>query len=214
MKRIIILIICLALSSAALAAESGLDILRRSLDLSAAIRDYSAEVVVVTDLPGLQVPRRTATVYYKRPDKVAVKSKGVVMLPKRALMPGNIGTQISKDTTVQIIGKSNSGGVPVYALKIIPTSGGSGRERVLVWVRGDRFTIERMEVYDGPKKVMGVTWTHQLIGGKHWMPHVISAQLFDFGRSGGKREGTVSATFSKVTVNTGLSDELFKETKK
>ncbi len=194
------------------AAETGQDILRRSLDLSAAIADYSADVVAVMDLPGIQVPRRTAQVYYKRPNKVAIKSRGVVMIPKRALMPGNLGTEITQDTQVIMVGKSLAGGQPLYALKVIPTGQGGKPDRLLVWVRGDRYTVERMEVYSGQQKELSVSWTYQLIGGKHWMPKTIAARLHEWRTSKGEtREGTVSVTFSNVQVNTGLSDELFKE---
>jgi len=214
-KRLVCLVVGWALAaSLGLAADAGKDILRRSLDLSATIVDYSADVVAVMDLPGVQVPRRTAKVYYKRPNKVAIKSRGIVMIPKRALMPGNLGTEITQDTQVQIIGKSTVGGQPLFALKVIPTGEKAGGDRLLVWVRGDRYTVERMEVYSGPKKELSVSWTYQLIGGRFWMPQVIQARMHEW-RTGGeaKREGTVAVTFSNVRVNTGLSDELFKETK-
>jgi outer membrane lipoprotein-sorting protein len=215
MRRLIFLIAGLTVAaSLGLAAETGKEILRRSLDLSATIQDYSADVVAVMDLPGVQVPRRTAKVYYKRPNKVAIKSRGIVMIPKRALMPGNLGTEITKDTQVHIIGKSTVGGQPLYTLKVIPTGEAAGQDRLLVWVRGDRYTVEAMDVYSGPKKELSVSWTYQLIGGRFWMPQVIHARIHGWRtREENKREGTVSVTFSNVRVNTGLSDELFKETK-
>ena len=215
MRRLVFLLAALTVTaSLGLAADTGKDILRRSLDLSAAIQDYSADVVAVMDLPGVQVPRRTAKVYYKRPNKVAIKSRGVVMIPKRALMPGNLGTEITQDTQVHIIGKTTVGGQPLYTLKVIPTGQGKAPDRLLVWVRGDRYTVERMEVYSGPKKELAVNWTYQLIGGQFWMPQTILARIPEWRSSSNtKREGTVSVTFSNVRVNTGLSDDLFKETK-
>ncbi len=222
-------------ASIGLGAQSGKDILRRSLDLSAAIQDYSADVVAVMDLPGVQVPRRTAKVYYKRPNKVAIKSRGVVMIPKRALMPGNLGTEITQDTQVQIVGKSTVGGAVVYALKVIPNeqtappptrrrppdpdepappARSHSQERLLVWVRGDRYTVERMEVYSGQRKELSVAWTYQLISGRFWMPRTIVARLSEWRPDQAwQSEGTVSVTFSNVRANTGLSDDLFKEKK-
>lgn len=204
-------IIFLATLGVCHAADTGKDILRRSLDLSSAIKDYSADVVVVMDLPTLAVPRRTAKVYYKRPNKVAIKSRGIVMIPKRALMPGNLGTAITQDTQVSLVGKSTIAGQPLYALKVVdPKDPRSGR--LLVWVRGDRYTVERMEVYEGPKKQMSVEWTYQCIGGKYWMPQGIKAHLYNVPAKQGERsDGTVTVSFSNVTVNTGLSDSLFRE---
>jgi hypothetical protein len=236
-SRLVLLTMAAACAaSLVLAADAGKDILRRSLDLGAAIQDYSAELVVTMDLPGVQVPRRTAQVYYKRPNKVAIKSRGVVMIPKRALMPGNLGTELTKDTQVSIVGKKVVNGITTYTLKVIPSpaaappappSGGkhgrfrpappprSGNERLLVSVRGDRYTVERMEVYTGTQKDLEVAWTYQYVGGRYWMPQLIAAHIYDWrAPKSEKRDGTVTVSFSKLRVNTGLSDKLFEETKR
>jgi outer membrane lipoprotein-sorting protein len=196
------------------AAETGREILRRALDLNAGVQDYTAEVVVVMDLPNLQVPRRTAKVYFKRPNKVGIKSRGIVMIPKRALMPGNLGTEITQDTRVDIIGRTTAGGHPLVCLRLTDPKPGPEAETLLVWVRTDRYTVERMEIYARGRKNLGVAWTHQLIGGRYWMPRHIAARIYNW-RSGDDKqsEGTVTVDFSNMQVNTGLSDKLFEELK-
>ena len=214
MRRAVWLLVLMTLYSTAYAAESGRDILRRALDLNAGVLDYTADVLVVMDLPGLQVPRRTAKVYFKRPDKVAVKSRGIVMIPKRAIMPGNLGSEITKDTRVDIASKSTVAGYTLYCLKLTDPNPKPEAERLMVWVRGDRYTVERMEVYTGQRKNLGVTWTYQLIDGRYWMPLHLGARVFNWRTGTDKQgQGTVTVDFNNMRVNTGLKDDLFEEQK-
>jgi len=204
----------LILCSCGHAAESGRDILRRALDLNAGVLDYTADVLVVMDLPNLQVPRRTAKVYFKRPNKVAVKSRGIVMIPKRALMPGNIGTEITKDTRVDVVGKATVAGQLIYCLRVTDPKPRADNERLLVWVRADRYTVERLEVYTRGRKDLGVAWTYQLLEGRYWMPLHIAARVYNWrGGSDKQSAGTITVDFRNVRVNTGLTDDVFEERK-
>jgi hypothetical protein len=227
MKRLAYLTIGLLLCSLAAAAQpSGKDILRRALDISSAIKDYTADVKVTVDMPDIKVPERSARVYFKRPDKVAIDSKGIVMIPKKALVPGNLGSDIMKGSEVTLVGKKLENGVPAYFLKVRQTGQKSGDNRLLFWVRGDRYTVERMEAHSANGLEMGVKWEYQLLSGKYWMPKRLVATLtgsavrqrhprFDPDdkstvRASGK-PGTITVVFSNVKVNTGLRDSLFVE---
>jgi hypothetical protein len=227
MKRLTCLFsICLLCAVANAAQPTGKDILRRALDVSAAIKDYTADVKVTVDMPDIKVPERAARVYFKRPDKVAIDSKGIVMIPKKALVPGNLGTEITKDSAVTLAGRKLENGVPVYFLKVAQTGQARSDDRLLFWVRGDRFTVERMEVHASGKVQLGVTWEYQLVGGKYWMPKRLTATVkgaavrqrhprFDpDGQStpaAGTKPGTITVVFSNLKVNTGLRDSLFVE---
>ncbi|MHB8997082.1 MAG: LolA family protein [Armatimonadota bacterium] len=218
-----LLIIC-AVANAA--QPSGKEILRRALDISAAIKDYTADVKVTVDMPDIKVPERAARVYFKRPDKVAIDSKGIVMIPKKALVPGNLGAEVTKDSDVTLAGKKIENGVPVYFLKVKQTGQKSSQDRLLFWVRGDRFTVERMEAHSANGMELGVKWDYQLVGGKHWMPKRLVATMkgaamrqrrphFDPDQKSAapatSKPGTITVVFSNLKVNTGLKDSLFVE---
>jgi outer membrane lipoprotein-sorting protein len=227
MKRLTYLILGVLLCSLAAAAQpSGKDILRRALDISAAIKDYSADVKVTVDMPDIKVPERSARVYFKRPDKVAIDSKGIVMIPKKALVPGNLGTEVTKDTQVTLAGTTMQNGVPVYFLKVKQTGQKGSDDRLLFWVRGDRYTVERMEAHSANGMQMGVKWEYQLVGGKYWMPRRLVATMkgaamsqrrphFDPDQEStapaSNKPGTITVVFNNLKVNTGLRDSLFVE---
>ncbi|MEI6501791.1 MAG: hypothetical protein WCP21_12290, partial [Armatimonadota bacterium] len=195
--------------------------LRRALDMAATIKDYSADVNVTVDMPNVKMPERRAKVYFKRPDKVAIDSKGIVMIPKKALVPGNLGAQLGKDAQVTLAGTKVQAGVPLYFLKVTPTASSHANDRILFWVRGDRWTVERMEAQSGGKQQLTVTWEYQLVSGKHWMPRRLVATLPPGGsvsrhmpprppeEKPSNKPGVITVTFSNVRVNTGLSDSLF-----
>jgi len=227
MRHTLTLILLLTTCAVANAAQpTGKDILRRALDISAAIKDYTADVRVTVDMPDIKMPERSARVYFKRPDKVAIDSKGIVMIPKKALVPGNLGAEVTKDSKVTLAGKKMEGGVPVYFLKVRQTGQKSSEDRLLFWVRGDRFTVERMEAHSANGMEMGVKWEYQLAGGKHWMPSRLVATMkgaamrqrrphFDPDEKStplaSNKPGTITVVFSNLKVNTGLKDSLFVE---
>lgn len=225
MRHTLIFIIggCLLCSLACAAQPGGADILRRALDLAATIKDYSAEVRVTVDMPNVQVPERRAKVYYKRPDKVAIDSKGIVMIPKKALVPGNLGATLDRDTKVVLAGTKRAGNITTYFLKVTPPESKRIDDRLLFWVRGDRWTVERMEVISRGKQQLSVTWEYQQVRGRYWMPRRLVATVAPgvTGRHGtpprppdekpSDKPGLITVLFTNVKVNSGLSDSLFVE---
>ena len=49
------------------------------------IEDYQVQMIVKLDVPAFRMPRKKYKVYYKKPDKIKVKSRGFGMLPKTGL---------------------------------------------------------------------------------------------------------------------------------
>lgn len=192
---------------------TGEQLLRQALDLRAGITDYTAEVWVTVNMPGITVPPRVATAYFKRPDKVHIESKGVVMIPRQALLMGSLGSDLAAESLVTLIGTRTEGGVPLHCIKIIPTGRRASSDRVLMWIRGDRYTVERLEMQAGGQRQVAVQWEHQLVGGRHWLPRRVVAKVpsrqHGGGGAAGSTEGTVQVEFRHFKVNTGLSDKLF-----
>lgn len=216
MRRLLTVILISACCSSAFAAMTGQQILTKAMDLHATIQDYVADVVVTVDMPDVQMPRRMAKVYYKRPDKVAIDSKGIVMIPKDALIMGKLGTELSKNATVTLAGTKIVAGHPVHTLKLAEKGQKRSSDRVLVWIRGDRWTVERMESYTGSTLNMAVDWTYQLLQNKYWLPHLLTAKISNVpARStAAPKKGTITVQFNNMRVNVGLKDDVFKEKKK
>lgn len=218
-------LVSLGVGSAAFpAALTGPEILKRALNLQAGLQDYTATVQVTVNMPGIQVPQRTAKLYFKRPDKLHVESKGIVMIPRQALLMGDLGTQLARQARVILAAKGQKDGAPLYFIKVLPPEGQATSDRLLVWIRGDRFTIEKLEVHKGGQREIAVQWEHQLVNGRFWLMKRLQAevsmrQMGQRRRSGEASRtptgpGTITVVFSNVRVNSGLPDSLFVEQKR
>jgi outer membrane lipoprotein-sorting protein len=211
----------LAAASAALAAPAPMAILTRAMGLHKGVRDYTATVTVSTDIPDVDIPTRTAKVYVKPPDKTYVESRGLVFIPKRALLFGDIARDIEKEASVSLVSAKASGGVTTYCLKIAPRAqpapGKHGpaparsapQARVLVWVNGARWTLDRLEVSESGKTVTTVQFAYVQAQG-FWMPAKVTATI-PASLMGGAKPGHASIAFSGYRVNVGLTDEFFQK---
>ncbi len=183
------------------------EILTRALSLHQAIQDYTATVSVSFDVPGLDIPNRTAKVYVKLPDKVHVESKGIVVLPRDALLFGNLAARIKEGARVVLAGSDDSNDPPVYCLKIIPKDQ-DDRVRALMWIEGDTWNIKTTELWNGPNLGLQINWHHTKIGDRYWMPSRLVCRI-PGGVIGESEPGIITVTFSNYAINTGLSDEFF-----
>lgn len=185
-----------------------MDVLKRALKAHDGVKDYTATVKVEAKIPDSHIPVRTAKVYVKRPDKVYIESEGVIFLPKRALLFGDLAKEVEKDATAVLVGKRAEGADTVYCIKLIPkdTDEGSGKTvRFLAWVRSGRWTVEKVQVTSEAQVVAGAQFTYQKVG-RFWMPiHVFATAGGVRGTSG--KEATIDIRFSDYRINIGLTDE-------
>lgn len=189
------------------AAPSARQFLRKAMDLHEGITDYIADVRVETDIPNLNLPVRQMTVYVKRPDKVHVESRSIVILPKDALLLGNLRHHLEKSSEVMLVGTDLSASPPVYCLKIVP-KGDSNRGRLLLWVTANTWTLTKSEIWSGPNKLATVSWQYTRVNEQFWMPVRLICRL-GAGILPQLSGGTITITFTNYQINTGLSDEFF-----
>jgi hypothetical protein len=128
---------------------------------------------------------------------------------------------------VTILGKTVQGGVPIYSLKVSQTGKMASSDCVLLWVRADRFTIERMQMQTAGQTSLAVEWEYQRVGGKYWLPkrlvatvsghairrhhHIFTPNHSQSATPASNKPGTVTVQFMNFRVNTGLNDKLFEE---
>ncbi len=172
-----------------------------------AIDDYVADVQVTTDIPSFDIPSRSFTVYVKRPDKVKIESDSLVVIPRDVLLLGNIEGHLAKAGRVILNGVTRRKGQIIYCLKFFPNDP-DRRDRVLLWVDAERYTLSRTELWGGPNRLLTVYWTHTFVNGRYWMPAEVRCEISG-GMLGAGDPGTVTVSFSGYRINTGLSDELF-----
>jgi outer membrane lipoprotein-sorting protein len=205
-----ILIACVVLvpRSLALADLAPMDVVRKAMQAQDGVKDYTATVTVDAKIPDVDMPVRSAKVYVKRPDKVFVDSRGLILIPRRALLFGDLAKEIDKETTASFVGKRTDGGVTTYCVKLVPKNKDNAEARnarVLVWVRSDRWTTDKVHVFSGDKLILSVDFSYAKSGG-FWMPTKVDCVVKgDFAGEG--KQARVTASFKDYQVNTGLTDE-------
>ncbi|MCE5217163.1 hypothetical protein LLH03_09065 [bacterium] len=210
-KAFCLVLLGLSLAVSAAAAPSASDILNKVLSLNRGIRDYTATVTVDTNMPDLDIPRRTAKVYVKLPDKTYVESNSIVVIPKRALLFGDLAKEVQKESKVVLAGTKKVGNTPIYCLKLIPkqdTGAPTGREpRVLLWAEGSHWTVTKVQALTGTTVNATVEFTYQQVQG-FWMPARVNCSI-PKETLGARASGSVNVAFSNLRVNTGLTDQFF-----
>ena len=188
------------------------DMLARAVNWQKGIKDYTATVLVETNIPGVDMPQRKAKVYVKPPDKVHVESKGIVMIPKRALLFGDLAREIKKNTKALHVSTSTAKGRTIHCLKLVPVEENGDRPkdepRILVWIDGKRWTVEQVKILAGDKTLVSVKFSYVKTGG-FWMPQKVAC-LIPKGTLGSEKAGRLSVAFDDYKVNTGLTDEFFQ----
>ena len=204
---------CLLASGVARAELTAQQVLDKALALQDQVQDYTAKCTLRANIPGQEIPERRFTVYYKQPDKVKIVSNEVVFVPKEALTLGSLRRHLTGKTEVSMAGVGSIGQYPLYCLKLKPNRGsgqGNDASRVLVWIRGDYFFPTKTEIWQGSTKLVSIEWTFAWVEGKYWMPTSIIATI-PSGVLSDEGPATISLSWRDYRVNTGLSDELFKE---
>lgn len=211
MKALIVCVLTGCVSAAG-AAPAPMDILSRAMTLHRGVKDYIAQVAITTDIPDVDIPNRTATVYVKPPDKTHVESRGgFVLIPKRALLFGDLLRDIEQEAEVTLAGTRTEADGPIYCVKVIPKEEGppGAAPRVLTWINGSRWTMERVQVWEGKTMVMEARFTYRQTQG-FWMPTQVVCTIPGT-TVGGTKPGHVTVTFSDYRINTGLTDAFFEE---
>jgi len=201
------LIACAGLPASAL---TPMEMVQRALNQTKQVQDYSATVYVSIEAPNVNMPRRSVKVYYKRPDKVHVESEGVAVIPRDALMMGNLAMHLNDYASASFVAEGVLGGRPVWCVKLAPRDPNAGDGRVLLWIDTGRYLLLKSEIWRGGKRQLSVRFHHQQVSG-HWMPRAINTSVAKGALAGREGPASIDLEFTNYRVNTGLPDSLFEE---
>jgi outer membrane lipoprotein-sorting protein len=207
-----ILLACWMLAPGLRAELTAQQVLDKTLALQDQVQDYTAKCLLQATVPGQEIPERRFTVYFKRPDKVKIVANEVVFVPREALTLGSLRRHLTDQTEVSLAGVGTIGSYPLYCIKLAPKGGAqsSNPGRVLVWIRGDYFFPTKTEIWRGGTRLVTIEWSFAWIDGKYWMPASIVAAI-PSGILSDEGPARISLSWRDYRVNTGLSDDLFKE---
>ncbi len=191
----------------------------------AGINDYTVSLEIVINMERLKVPPSKATMYFKKPDKVHFDAAGFAMVPKQAVA-FNFENLHERYDVEKTLGLDTVDGRNVYRLTLMPKNDKTRLRRVLLFVDPSRWTPDSIRIpsLDGRMTAAGIK--HENVDG-HWLPAEITVtfgaaagdttvpnvmeEMTPGRRTSAVRGGSATIRYSGYKLNTGLSDDLFKE---
>ena len=192
------------------------------------IEDYVVTLEGTIKMEGVNVPKTEAILFYKKPNKIHIESKGILFLPKKvmAINPYYLNRYFKPLSIVKMIVKE----VTIYKITLIPKEKRL-RNGIEIWVEDKHWSIKKMKItrFKGSTVMAHIEYT--MIKGKYWLPKSTVVELNipakarrpeifdDFGEiDHWEEKGTVKTKRGIVNilfknyrgVNAGLSDEVFK----
>ena len=192
------------------------------------IEDYVVTLEGTIKMEGVNVPKTEAILFYKKPNKIHIESKGILFLPKKvmAINPNYLKRYFKPLSIEKTIVKE----VTIYKIKLIPKETPLGNE-IEIWVEDKHWSIKKMKIAGLKGSTVLAHIEYTMIKGKYWLPKGTVVELnipakarrhevfADFGEidrweekgTGKTKKGIVNILFKNYRgVNAGLSDEVFK----
>ena len=192
------------------------------------VNDYSADVKIKLNVSFIKIPVKEAKVFYKKPDKIKMKSTGFALLPKKGVN-FSLTTLLNKSYTSVWIKKELVNGANCDVIKIIPLVEDPDILLATVWIdrknqlllkvgantkSNGSFLIDfiynlKSNVFDLPEKL---NFTFEV--NKMSLPMGITGD-FDSDKAPEKgnkpQKATLSLFYSNYLVNKGIPDSFFAE---
>jgi hypothetical protein len=192
------------------------------------VNDYSADVKIKLNVSFIKIPVKEAKVFYKKPDKIKMKSTGFALLPKKGIN-FSLAALLNKSYTSVWIKKETINGTSCDVIKIIPLVEDQDILLATVWIDRKKqlllkvdantksngsFLIDfvynlKSNVFDLPEKL---NFTFEV--NKMSLPMGITGD-FDSDKAPEKnnkpQKATLSLIYSNYIVNKGIPDSFFVE---
>jgi len=191
-------------------ALTAMEMVERALTATQRVEDYTATVAVAMEAPNINISRRHATVYYKQPDKVHVDSEGLTIIPRDALLMGNLALHLKDYATASFVAEGEISGRPVHCIKLAPRDLGPASGRVLLWIDNEHYLLLKSEVWRGSKRQLTVRFHYTQVDG-YWMPRYIITDVAKGALRDRESEAHIELQFTNYRINTGLPDSIFEE---
>ena len=213
---------------AAAQVPTGDEILRRCEGNFEGIEDYAVDLTAAIDIERVRIPEMKAVLYFKRPDKINIKSGNFAMLPREGFaLPV---TSLVRNYDAMYQGMEESGGKRQYRLQLTAKKPSTRVQSLIVWVDPENHTITQTTSAPYRGRAVTVQTLYGNYENRFWLPERMmvtftsttpdtssaeefpipgNPQLEEFRRP--PRNGSMEVRYSNYRVNTGLSDDLFEK---
>ncbi|MCX8009575.1 MAG: hypothetical protein N3A61_00335 [Ignavibacteria bacterium] len=224
-----ILFLCLLLGAAEISVAQKVnpeEIINRIISEYEKIEDYQVDLNVKVDISFLKMPEINAKIFFKKPDKLHVESKGFALLPKQGLHFSPLKFLEMKYTAVYESEKELDG-EKHHVIKIIPEEGEKGPSLITLYVNSKNYSIRKVTSIGEKQGKVDIELMQQYIDGKYWLPKEVVLTMdvgkFNIGRrrfsdesqskpkQEDNRPGKVFLKYSNYIVNKGIDDKIFSQ---
>lgn len=230
-NRILILFLLIFTSAFRLPAQDLNDILEKTRQKIDKVNDYEATGKMKTNVAFLKVPVANVRIFFKKPNKLKLKSeKGVSFIPKGAVSINLNNVLGSNDFTVIDAGTEKIGNTFVRVAKLLPNDDNSDIVLSTLYIDPVNYVVRKAKTttrengtyelemtyskyieYGLPDKILFSFNTKD-----YKLPKGVTFD-FDDGATQKKpvtdiknRKGRAEISFSKYTINNGVPDTVFK----
>lgn len=188
------------------------------------LQDYVVTLDVTTSVERLSVPPMTATMYFKKPDKVHFESKGFAILPREGLSMNP--ALLPERFLVDSVDADTLAGKRVVRMAMRPRSDQARTRRMMLYVDPQRWTAEKFTTAGIDGRTMSALFTYARVD-RFWLPSKLVVEFSAAadttavpqweqsapGLTGRAsfRGGTIEVRYSGYQVNTGLDEAIFEQ---
>ncbi|MBF8248946.1 MAG: hypothetical protein HW374_1746 [Bacteroidetes bacterium] len=205
------------------------EIMRRVEQNSEGVLDFVVSLEGEISMERLRVPRTTATMYYKKPDKVTFDSPGFGLVPREGVLMN--ATVLRQRYNSTFVGDDTAWGKKALKLQLAAKDAKTRLRELQLWVDPDNWTIVRAQVTPYEGRILTLDFTYAQQGGTYWLPKRMIAtfgttsqesvrprldsnpspagQLEEMQRST-PRSGSITINYLNYRINTNLPDSLFQ----
>ena len=227
MKKMILFLFLFSLSF--VYAKDPVAILDKVKDKLNKVNDYSVDVTIDVNADFVQMPSRKAELFYKKPDKMRIKSDGFAILPKQGINFSPVKF-LNSDFDAIYIKSEKLNGTQLEVIKVIPRSDSSEITLATVWVdevnsvikkieavtnRGGSFTMQfnySSFIKWGLPDKMVFSFTIRGMRIPNMAPENVEDKKAMFNPK--NAAGEVIVKYSNYKINKGIDDKIFEEEKK
>jgi hypothetical protein len=229
MKNVIVFVLCL-LCFRVSAADDAQTIIGRVNKKFAVVNDYSADVFMAFDIPGVKIKSLNGKAFYKKPNKFRIRAKGIFFLPKQNMAQQmNAMLADTKSYTAVLSGYEKTGAINCAVINIIPLTTDSELIIGKFWIDPVANQVLRTQI---TTKNSGTIETYNTYGAnaaqglpsrieirvetaKFKVPKMFAGDINKNTSTQSKaptqKYGIIQLNFSNYKLNTKVKDEVFTE---
>ena len=226
MKKIFLVVLLLG-SIGLTAQQSANQLLQAVTQKFKKVKDYSADVRIISDIPFLKVMPVSATIYFKQKDKFTVVSQGISFLPKQGFT--EIYKMVSDSTkyTAMRTNREKVDQIVTEVISVIPTDDSGDLVLAKLWIDPVRNIIMKSMITDRATGTVQINYVYksQVAMGlpdemkftvdvkKFKIPKGLAADLNKKTTAAPKdnQKGTIQLLLSNYKINKGVDDAVFKK---